>query len=68
MTPSSAKFTYEDLLRFPPDDLRHEIIDGVHFVNASPNLYQNLLLSYTIALNQRDDNLDEVRFIAEWEF
>jgi Uma2 family endonuclease len=34
-----AKLTHEDLLRLPEDNLRHEIIDGVHFVNASPNLY-----------------------------
>jgi hypothetical protein len=34
-----AKLTHDDLLRLPEDNLRHEIIDGVHFVNASPNLY-----------------------------
>ena len=28
--------TYEDLLLLPEDGLRHEIIDGEHYVNASP--------------------------------
>ena len=32
-----TKLTYEDILLFPEGDgLRHEIIDGEHFVNASP--------------------------------
>lgn len=33
----SVKFTYEDLLNFPDDGKRHEIIDGEHFVTPSPN-------------------------------
>jgi Uma2 family endonuclease len=31
-----TKMTYEDLLLLPEDGLRHEIIDGEHYVNASP--------------------------------
>lgn len=34
---SDAKLTYDDFLLFPDDGLRHEIIDGVHYVTASPN-------------------------------
>jgi Uma2 family endonuclease len=30
--------TYDDLLAMPDDDLRHELIDGEHYVTASPNL------------------------------
>jgi Uma2 family endonuclease len=30
------KLTYEDLVRMPEDNLRHEILDGVHHVTASP--------------------------------
>jgi len=33
---SSTKLTYADYLLFPDDDLRHEIIDGEHYVTASP--------------------------------
>lgn len=33
---SSTKLTYADYLLFPDDGLRHEIIDGEHFVTASP--------------------------------
>jgi Uma2 family endonuclease len=32
-----VKFTYDDLLRFPDDGKRHEIIDGEHYVTPSPN-------------------------------
>jgi Uma2 family endonuclease len=31
-----ARLTYEDLVRMPDDGLRHEIIDGVHYVTPSP--------------------------------
>lgn len=34
----SRRLTYEDFLLFPDDDgLRHEIIDGEHYVTAAPN-------------------------------
>ena len=33
---SPAKLTYADYELFPDDDLRHEIIDGEHYVTASP--------------------------------
>jgi Uma2 family endonuclease len=32
------KLTYDDLLKLPEDDKRHEIIDGVHYVMSSPVL------------------------------
>ena len=35
---SDTRFTYDDFLLFPDDGKRHEIIDGVHYVTASPNL------------------------------
>jgi Uma2 family endonuclease len=33
-----VKLTYDDLLRLPDDDRRHELIDGEHYVTPSPNL------------------------------
>jgi len=30
------RLTYDDVLLFPDDGLRHEIIDGEHYVTASP--------------------------------
>jgi Uma2 family endonuclease len=33
-----VKLTYDDLLLFPDDGLRHELIDGEHYVTPSPNL------------------------------
>lgn len=43
-THRDTRLTYEDFLRFPDDGLRHELIDGVHYVTASPAWrYQELL-------------------------
>jgi Uma2 family endonuclease len=33
----SRRLTYEDFLRFPEDGLRHELIDGEHFVTPAPS-------------------------------
>jgi Uma2 family endonuclease len=35
---STTKLTYEDYVRLPDDGLRHEIIDGEHYVTPSPSL------------------------------
>ena len=35
-TSPRRRLTYDDFLLFPDDGLRHEIIDGEHFVTASP--------------------------------
>jgi hypothetical protein len=32
----TRKLTYEDYLLFPDDDLRHEVLDGEHYVTVSP--------------------------------
>jgi Uma2 family endonuclease len=32
-----VRMTYDDLLRLPDDGLRHELIDGEHFVTPSPS-------------------------------
>ena len=39
MNPSTSrvKLTYDDFLLFPDDGLRHELIDGEHYVTPSPN-------------------------------
>ena len=36
IAPKEFKWTYEDYAQLPEDGLRHEIIDGKHFVNPSP--------------------------------
>jgi Uma2 family endonuclease len=41
---ADERLTYDDLLRIPDDGMRHEIIDGVHYVTASPNLRHQQLL------------------------
>ena len=37
-TGSRVKLTYDDFLLFPDDGQRHELIDGEHYVTASPNM------------------------------
>ena len=41
----NRRLTYDDFLLFPDDDrLRHEIIDGVHYVTAAPSVrHQDLV-------------------------
>lgn len=42
----NRRLTYEDFLLFPDDDgLRHEIIDGEHYVTAAPNLRHQELVA-----------------------
>ncbi len=36
-TEKSPKLTYDDYAKIPQDGMRHEIIDGVHIVNAAPS-------------------------------
>jgi len=40
----SAKFTYEDLLHFPDDGKRHEIINGEHYVTPSPHTKHQVIV------------------------
>lgn len=48
--PPGVKLTYDDLLLLPEDGLRHELIDGEHFVSASPNLKHQRVLGNTYHL------------------
>lgn len=46
-----AKLTYDDFLLFPEDGRRHELIDGEHYVSASPILrHQQISMRLTEAL------------------
>ena len=42
-TPGDTRLTYDDFLLFPDDGKRHEIIDGEHYVTASPNTRHQVL-------------------------
>ena len=39
-----VKLTYDDLRRLPDDGLRHELIDGEHYVTAAPNIRHQRIL------------------------
>ena len=36
-TPRHVKLTHDEYVHFPDDGMRHELIDGEHFVTPSPN-------------------------------
>lgn len=38
-TRRTKRWTYADYCRIPPDRMRHEIVDGRHFVNPAPRPY-----------------------------
>ena len=41
---SRTKLTYDDFVLFPDDGMRHELIDGEHYVTPSPNLKHQAVL------------------------
>ena len=69
-TPHDTRLTYDDFLLLPDDGLRHEIIDGEHYVTPSPNLrHQDLALRLAVSLsNHLEDRPDRGRvFIAPFD-
>jgi Uma2 family endonuclease len=44
MQESQRRLTYDDFVLFPDDGLRHELIDGEHYVTPSPNMRHQELL------------------------
>ena len=50
--PARRMWTYGDLVALPDDQLRHELIDGEHFVSPSPNTgHQTLSKRLFVRLN-----------------
>jgi Uma2 family endonuclease len=43
--PRGVKLTYDDFVLFPDDGLRHELIDGEHYVTPSPNEKHQTILA-----------------------
>src|ERR1044071_852343 len=51
--PRGVKLTYDDFVLFPDDGLRHELIDGEHYVTPSPNdKHQRLLGTLHLLIGQ----------------
>jgi Uma2 family endonuclease len=54
---SETKLTYDDYLLFPDDGLRHEIIEGEHYVTPSPaTRHQRILLNLSHLLQTHLDS------------
>jgi len=69
-TSHDTRLTYDDFLLFPDDGLRHEIIDGEHYVTPSPNLrHQELVLRLAVAIsNHIEDRPERGRvFVAPFD-
>jgi Uma2 family endonuclease len=46
-----VKLTYDDFVQFPDDGLRHELIDGEHYVTPSPNTkHQSVSVNLTVLI------------------
>jgi Uma2 family endonuclease len=45
-----VKLTYDDFLRFPDDGMRHELIDGSHYVTPSPSIRHQTISGRLFAL------------------
>ena len=51
MKPVGVKLTYDDFLLFPDDGMRHELIDGEHYVTPSPNTkHQTVSVTLTVLI------------------
>ena len=51
MPSPGVKLTYDDFVQFPDDGLRHELIDGEHYVTPSPNTkHQTVSISLTVLI------------------
>jgi Uma2 family endonuclease len=49
--PRGVKLTYDDFVLFPDDGLRHELIDGEHYVTPSPNAkHQRIAVKLTLRI------------------
>ncbi len=65
-----ARLTYEDFVRIPDDGMRHEIIDGVHYVTPSPNRrHQEMVMRLSLSLgNFLEDRPDRGQvFLAPFD-
>ena len=50
--PRGVKLTYDDFVLFPDDGLRHELIDGEHYVTPAPNAkHQEIVVKLTSRIN-----------------
>jgi hypothetical protein len=46
-----VRLTYDDYVLFPDDGMRHELIDGEHFVTPTPNLkHQAIVRNLIVAI------------------
>ena len=51
MPSPGVKLTYDDFVQFPDDGLRHELIDGEHYVTPSPNTkHQRVSMNLTVPI------------------
>jgi len=49
-TRPGVKLTYDDFVHFPDDGMRHELIDGAHYVTPAPNRRHQVIVGNIHAL------------------
>lgn len=66
---TGTRLTHDDYLLFPDDGLRHEILDGEHYVTASPRATHQRVsghLSFLLTAHCREHHLGEI-FVAPFD-
>ena len=57
MPTTRVKLTYDDFVLFPDDGMRHELIDGEHYVTPSPNIrHQTISMNMILLIGGWLDN------------
>ena len=67
--PRGVKLTYDDFVLFPDDGLRHELIDGEHYVTPSPNAkHQQIVVKLTLRVGNWVEQHDAGKlFVAPFD-
>jgi Uma2 family endonuclease len=67
--PRGVKLTYDDFVLFPDDGLRHELIDGEHYVTPSPSArHQDLVVRLTLGIgNWVEQNQSGQLYVAPFD-
>src|SRR6476646_1385833 len=65
----AVKLTYDDFVLLPDDGKRHELIDGEHYVTASPNLKHQVILGnlYMVIASWLEDQPDGRVYLSPFD-